>query len=110
MIYAYRCPECAHDWDVWKPAAEFDRPEVCPTCSAAGTRLICAPVGFCGEKIQDREAEFNHGLGAVTRNKAHRSALAKQKGLEEIGNTSAESLHTQAESVQKQRLSWDRTE
>ncbi len=82
-------------------------PETCPDCKTiamyvfAPTRLL-----FSGEKVQD--AEYNPGLGCITRNKYHRAEIAKAKGVEEIGNEKPEVLHKHFDRVREQKrdASW----
>ncbi len=64
---------------------------------------------FTGTKIED--AEFNPGLGRVTKSKAHRDELAKKLGAVEIGNDSKDpdSLHKHFDSERETKIkkSWD---
>lgn len=82
MIYPYQC-QCGTSFDVIKPLSKIDSPEKCPSCGQIGDRVIAAG-HFYGEKVED--AYFCPALGTVVRNSSHRKALAKDKGLIEVGN------------------------
>lgn len=56
-LYAYRCPDCGHDFDDRRPIAERDSAS-CPVCGAAGRRLLAtvsavgrAPEPACGGDV-----------------------------------------------------------
>lgn len=84
MRYPYKCPGCNKETDIIKSVKEIDNKEACSYCDTIMTRLVVGGVGFTGEKVED--AEFNPGLGCVTKNKKHRAEIAKSMGLVEVGN------------------------
>lgn len=102
MIYPYKCAMCEHKWEVPKFVRHIDMPELCPKCSSQGIRYI-SRTSFYGAKVE--EAEFNHGLGCVTKSADHRKQLAKQRGLEEIGNEPIENIHKHSDNIRAERES-----
>jgi putative FmdB family regulatory protein len=110
MVYAYLCTKCPCEFDVIKSVKDMDVNEFCPNCEAPGERqFIPKRVFFSGTSVQ--HAEFNHGLGAVTKNKAHRDELAKRKGLVEVGNDfkSGDTMQTKfdRDREEKRKKGWD---
>lgn len=105
MIYEYECP-CGKKFERWLPVAMFDDPQHCE-CGQLGRRLITGGSGFMGEKVED--AQFNPGLGCVTRSAKHRKEIAKRKGLEEVGTESPDKIHSKSdrdrEEIRQRR--WD---
>lgn len=81
--YDYQCPICKHETEIVKKISEYDSPEQCPKCYNEMDRLISAG-HFLYASVE--EAEFNHGLGCVVKNRKHRTELAKRKGFTEVGN------------------------
>jgi hypothetical protein len=55
-----------------------------------------------GTKVEN--AEYNPGLGCIVRNSAHRKEIAKQKGLEEIGNEKPETLHKHFDTARAEKI------
>ena len=95
MIYPYRCQECSHNFDVVKSVKQIDSLEECQACGSSSTeRLFSAQIYFIGAKVED--SEYNPGLGCVTKGKRHREEIAKQRGLVEVGNESADTLHKES--------------
>lgn len=107
MIYPYRCAACSATFEVIKAVAEIDNPEVCIKCSSPAERYI-ARTHFYGASDWDK-AEYNPGLGMVTRNAKHRRDVAKARGLEEVGNESAETMHKHFDSQREEKYKrlWD---
>jgi len=104
MVYEYACPACHRHWDVIKRVSEMDAEETC-VCKAIGVRqFIPQKIHLSGTKVE--EAEFNPGLGCIVKNKNHRKELAKQKGLEEIGNEKPETIHKHFD--QRRSEKWER--
>ena len=92
--YPYACRE-GHRWDVIKRMADIDHPEACPTCGDTGMRQV-ARVNFNGAGDWNR-TEWNAGLGCYTKGSKHIAQICKERGLEEVGTTSPETLHRKAE-------------
>lgn len=105
--YPYRCA-CGEHWDVFKPLAEIDRLEACPRCGNLDSERYIARTHVFGAGDWDR-AEWNPGLGIVTRNARHRRDEAKARGLEEIGNEPVESMHDHFEKAREKKYNdtWD---
>lgn len=85
MIYEYVCAACPHTFDVIKPVAELDRAESCAKCGATASRKF-VPSRLFLSKTAVQHAEWNPGLGCVTKNARHREEIAKRRGLVEVGN------------------------
>lgn len=98
-IYVYECAK-THRWEVIKPMASSQTSEACTECGALG-RKIPARFGFTGASDWNRQ-EFNHGLGEICTPK-QAEKIAKSRGLEPVGNESAESLHKHFDKVREER-------
>jgi len=108
MIYEYKCDECGHRFDVVKPIKDFDLKHTCSECDCEDTSIvISSKIHHIGAKVQN--AEFNPGLGCVTKSKQDRQEIAKQRGLIEVGNEKPDTLHQESvikREIQKQK-EWD---
>lgn len=109
MIYPYRCPFCGVDFEIIKDLEHIDYDEICPKCGTTcqkTERLIAKKSSFYGEKVED--AEWCDALGCVVKNSAHRRKIAKERGLEEIGNEPVENIAKHFDEAQKsrQKASW----
>lgn len=106
MTYEYQCVKCERIFDVIKPHTEMDVNEFCHECGAPADRIKFprGKVYLSGTAVE--HAEYNPGLGAVVKNKAHRAELAKRKGLVEVGNDykSAESMQKQFDTARAEKL------
>jgi putative FmdB family regulatory protein len=94
MTYEYTCQVCDHEFDVIKTVAEMEREERCPECESYSKRaFVPRRIFLSGTKVQ--HAEWNPAFGCVVKNDYHRSELAKEKGVVEIGNDykSPETIH-----------------
>ena len=80
-----------------KSVADLNRDEPCPDCKSPDTFREINGFSFYGASDWD-SAEFNHGLGRVTRNAKHRGEIAKRLGVEEIGNQDPDRMHKHYES------------
>jgi putative FmdB family regulatory protein len=92
--YEYFCDKCDSQYDVIKLISEYIKAQgqdQCPKCGKIGTRIPSCNIEFTGTKIED--AEFNVGLGTITKSKRHREELAKQKGLIEVGSENPDNIH-----------------
>jgi putative FmdB family regulatory protein len=106
-FYEYACCSCGKRFDVVKAMADIDREEICPSCQLVAERQMPRRFGFVGAGDWNRQ-EFNHGLGvACTPRQAEK--LAKERGLEPVGNTSLETIHKHAETTRedKRKALWD---
>jgi len=104
LIYEYDCPKCQEIVEVVKSMHDAARVEHCIICDNVMERLWNAPQ-IIGAKVE--EAEFNHGLGCVTKSKNHRNEIAKRKGLIEVGTTKTDTIHKESEYTLKKKLSWE---
>lgn len=87
--YPYKC-EAGHDWDVIKRVAEMRDPENCPECGELGKRYISRTY-FYGASDWDN-AEYCPALGQNVRSNKHRQQLARERGLEEVGNENMDKI------------------
>lgn len=108
MVYPYRCNKCSHNFDVVKSYKLLDQPENCDACGDSDTTRLFSPrITILGAKVED--AEYNPGLGTVTRNTKHRNEIAKRMGLIEVGNESTDTLYKESTLAAEQRREreWD---
>ena len=109
MTYEYLCEECGVLTDVIKSVADLDRREECEHCEGTLSRQFNFNVHFVGSGVES--AEYNPGLGAVTKSKYHRSELAKRKGVVEVGSDFGTSnkmqAHYDGERARKRAKSWE---
>lgn len=105
--YEYFCEKCDLGFEVIKSIHEYKTPENCTSCGNEARKLFSKSVFFTGTKIED--AEFNPGLGVITKSKKHRGEIAKQKNLVEIGNEKPETIHRHHDKLreEKRKKSWD---
>lgn len=105
--YAYECEKCDIEFEVIKPIREYDTDEFCKGCGNKSKKLVTAPSIFIGTKVED--AEYNVGLGCITKGRKHREELAKRKNLVELGNENPNTLHKNFEKqrAEKRKKSWD---
>lgn len=107
-VYDYFCEKCDLEFEVVKSIKEYDGQDQCVSCGNVGKRIYTrCKFHFTGTKIED--AEFNPGLGKITKSKAHRNELAKQMNVEEVGNENPDRLHAHFDSAREQKIkkSWD---
>ena len=64
-------------------------------------RVITPPLIHGSARVED--AEFNYGLGAVTRNRKHRAEMAKRMDLVEIGNEPVDKLHKHHDDMREKK-------
>ena len=105
MTYAYLCEACNRTFDIIKSVKDMDVNEFCPRCEEPGVKqFLPNRVYLSGTKVQ--HSEYNPGLGAITKNRAHREELAKRKGLVEVGNDfkTGESMQTQFDQARAEKL------
>ena len=85
------------------------RVENCPDCTKVADRIpFPRKTYLIGTAVQN--AEYNPGLGMVVNNKEHRSEIAKQRGLVEVGNDygsgEANQQHFEKEREAKKEKGW----
>ena len=104
MIYEYLCQKCDLSFDVIKTVEDRDSPEVCVSCKELAKRaFVPSRVHLTGTRVED--AEYNPGLGCITRGKKHRDEIAKQKGLIEVGNEKVDSINSHFDTRRAEKLS-----
>ena len=106
-LYEYFCPKCKHEFEVIKPISEYNSPEKCEKCKKSAIKLVSSGIFFTGTKIED--AEWNPGLGIITKSKKHRDEIVKRKNLIEIGNENPDTIHKHQDKAreEKRRRSWE---
>lgn len=105
MTYEYQCVKCDYRFDVLKPARDMDVNEFCPDCgSPAERKFVPSRVYITGASVE--HAEYNPGLGCVTKNKRDREEQAKRRGLVEVGNdySSGEKMQTTFDTARTEKL------
>ena len=100
MIYEYHCKKCDTLFDVAKSVSERDSEERC-TCGEVAGRIPFPRMTYLNQ-TRVENAEYNPGLGCVTKNSKHRKEIAKRQGLVEIGNDYA-SGESQQKAMKKYR-------
>lgn len=105
--YDYLCEKCELEFEVIKSIHDYKTPEKCTKCGKQAIKIFSRQVHFIGTKIED--AEFNVGLGKITKSKRHRDELAKRMGLEELGNEKPEVIHKTFDQAREDKLrkSWE---
>ena len=106
-IYDYLCEKCDLEYSVEKKISEYTGLDKCLSCGNQGYRVFSCNVHFTGAKIED--AEFNVGLGKITKSKRHREELAKRVGAIEVGNEKPETIykHFEGDRETRNRKRWE---
>ena len=103
--YCYRCPSCNQEFEIIKRIVDVDNIEHCSFCSSdckPQDRLISTPALH---NTAVESPEYDPGLGMVIKSSAHRRQIAKERGLEEIGNESPDKIHKYyADQIKEKRL------
>jgi putative FmdB family regulatory protein len=104
--YIYFCEKCEKDYEIIKSMHDASRCELCEQCAEPLTRIYTS-FQIMGAKVED--AEYNIGLGCVTKSKRHREEIAKQNGLIEVGNESKETLYKESvvKRAKEREREWD---
>lgn len=110
MIYDWLCQKCDLEFETIDSISEYTGHKSCTICGNDCIRIFSrVRIHLTGTAVQD--AEFNVGLGKVTKSKNHREELAKQLGVVEIGNDfkKPEKVHKHFDSERADKLkkSWD---
>lgn len=106
MVYPYLCKKCDLEFDVVKHHSLSSKKEKCPECKKVADRIWPRPL-FIGTSVEN--AEYNPGLGVVTKGKRDREEQAKRQGLVEVGNEKPQVLrkHYANEREAKRRKNYD---
>ncbi len=97
--YDWACSK--HIWEVVCPMADRDNPSSCPKCGEPGTKQLSAPNIDKVAASSWNQASYNPGLGCWTNSWKHGRQIAKARGLEEVGNDSADKIHKDAEKARE---------
>lgn len=101
--YDYHCAKCDCGFEIIKYMSEHQRFEKCPSCgNLAPQDFSRCKVHLTGTKIEN--AEYNPGLGKVTKSKRHREELAKQMGAVEVGNEKPDTIHKHFDSERQHKM------
>lgn len=92
--YPYLCKMCQREFDVVKPVAEIDTPERCE-CGGLDTVRLIALSNL--EKSSMQQPYFEPALGCEIKGKGHRERILKERGLEEVGTTSPDTMYKNLE-------------
>lgn len=106
--YDWLCEKCDLEFETVQSIKEYDGKQTCVQCGNPTIRVFkYCKFHFTGTKIED--AEFNPGLGQITKSKAHRDELAKKMGVVEVGNEKPDSIHKHFDSARETKIkkSWD---
>jgi putative FmdB family regulatory protein len=108
--YDWLCEKCDLEFETIERISEYSGHKSCTQCGNHCIRLFSkVRIHLTGTAVED--AQFNVGLGKVTKSKAHREELAKQLGVVEIGNDfqKPESVHKHFDSAREEKLkkAWD---
>ena len=111
MRYPYECKTCHFEFDVIKSYKDIDILEPCEKCGGETRRLVIGGTGFYGEKDWDNP-RFEPSLGCMVKNRSEMKRIVKSRGLEEVGNTSPETMHKmhKQEQENKRQKAYDQAE
>jgi putative FmdB family regulatory protein len=102
------CEKCDQPFEIVESIKTYVGKGVCPSCGNTSTsRIFSSKIHFIGTKVED--AEYNPAFGQVVKNSRHRNALAKEKGLIEVGNESPTRMHEEAakDRQRKREKNWE---
>lgn len=109
-VYDWFCDKCSLEVEEVQSIKEYTGEKSCQQCAEPMRRIYSrCKFHFTGTKIED--AEFNPGLGQITKSKRHREELAKKLDVVEIGNDakSPDEVHKHFDTTRAEKLkkSWD---
>jgi putative FmdB family regulatory protein len=110
--YPWLCEKCDLEFETIESIHDYTGKKSCDMCGNPCTRIFTnCKFHFTGTKIED--AEYNVGLGKVTKSKAHREDLAKQLGVVEVGNDfkDPDNIHKKFDIDRSEKIkkSWEET-
>tara|TARA_R110000796_G_scaffold251188_2_gene382031 strand:+ start:2089 stop:2421 length:333 start_codon:yes stop_codon:yes gene_type:complete len=105
--YPYQCQDCEKEFTSIKRVADIDNKETCPKCGNSKTKRQIALSN--PEYSSAGQPYYEPALGCIIKGKGHRSRILKERGLEEIGNTSIDTMHKDLEVQREKRVAreWD---
>lgn len=107
MRYRY-CPGCGQVVSYERYVADSRVLSNCPECNyIVDIGPTPSKIHFIGSKVE--HPEYSPAFGCVIKNKSHRNEMAKQKGMEEIGNEPVEKIHKHFDTMreEKRERSWE---
>lgn len=89
--YEYQCRDCSVSFDVIKSISQLDETESCTACLSQSTYRTIPRTHFYGASDWDT-AGYNPGLGEYVKSNKHARAIAKARGLTEVGSEPASKI------------------
>lgn len=83
ILFDYRCRKCSHTFEALVDNREPELP--CPICTEPAVRLFSWRGGFVGQS-KGKFPYFDIQLGTTVDSAQHRDRIAKERGLEIMGN------------------------
>jgi putative FmdB family regulatory protein len=105
--YPYKCHECSHGFEVIKLISDIERQENCPFCKGIIVERMIALSAI--EKSSAVQPYYEPALGCIIKSKSQKTQVMKKLGVEEIGNTSPETMYKDLEVQREKRIAreWD---
>lgn len=105
--YPYQCQSCNQEFDIIKSVADIDHVEPCKECGSDDTQRLIAKVNL--EKSSMAQPYYEPALGCIIKGKGHKAQVLKEKGLEEVGSTSPDTMYKNLELEREKRMAkeWD---
>lgn len=115
--FHYKCPHCENTSSILKEIRDTENDEICRSCDwtltnehrVSQNQSRALNYSIIGAKVES--AEYNPGLGIVTKSKSHRAEMAKRAGAVEIGNDykSADSMSKEFDKSREEKInkSWE---
>jgi putative FmdB family regulatory protein len=106
-IYPYKCLECSYIFDVIKPVSQIDKQENCLHCQGVLLERVIALSAI--EKSSAVQPYYEPALGCMIKSKSQKQKVMKKLGVEEIGNTSPDTMYKDLEIAREKRIAreWD---
>lgn len=107
--YSYRCERCNLLFDVVRSIKDHVRKDTCTECGGKAEQQIVANRNLFKLSGIPESAEFNPGLGLVTKSNKHAEKIAKEKGLIPVGSERVETVNKYHDKVmsEKQKKAWE---
>lgn len=99
--YDWACDQ--HRWVVVSTIADRDEPSSCPKCQAPGTRMMSLPAPVSVTAGDWNRGSWNPGLGCYTKSWKHGRQIAKERGLEEVGDSDPDALYKENEKAREDK-------
>lgn len=100
--YSWICDE--HHWTVMTSISTRNDPQDCPKCGKAGTRASYMDAPNIDKTAAGswNQQSYNPGLGCWTNSTKHAEQIAKERGLEPLGNEPVENVHKHFDQKRKE--------